>query len=161
MTISNHPSLEDFARMPIDEIVKLSAEDLHSIQIEADKELKKAKARMAWLDSALLTKYRDKADTVRRDAGKDFGIARFTDGEITIVAELPKKVEWDQQELSQLIEHINATGDDPSDYIDVTLSVSERKYAIWPERFRTMFRDARTVSGGRQTFKLTVTKETA
>ena len=140
-------------------MVKLPAEDLHYIQLEADKEFKKAKARIAWLESALLTKYRDKAQIIRREAGKDFGIARFTDGEITIVAELPKKVEWDQQELAGLIEHLKSIGDEPLDYVDVSFSVPERKYASWPARIRAMFQDARTVSGSRQTFKLNITKE--
>ena len=69
MTLSNHISLEDFARMSIDEIVRLPAEDLHQLQLEADKALKKSKATVAWLDSALLTKYRDKPNDTRRDAG--------------------------------------------------------------------------------------------
>ena len=161
MTLSNHVSLDDFSKMSLEEVIRLPAEDLHYIQLEADKELKKAKARIAWLESALLTKYRDKAQNIRREAGKDFGIARFIDGEITIVAELPKKVDWNQQELAALIEHLKSIGDEPLDYVDVSFSVSERKYAAWPQRFRAMFQDARTVSGGRQTFKLSITKENA
>ena len=161
MSISNQLTLEGFARLSIAEIVALPAAELARLQRETDDALKKAKATVAWLDSALLTKYRERAQEARRDAGKDFGMVRFSDGEITIVSELPKKVEWDQHELGELIEHIKAIGDDPLDYVDVSFSVSERKYSSWPTRFRTMFQEARTVSGGRQTFKLTITKEDA
>lgn len=161
MTLSNHPGLEIFAQLSLEEIARLPAEDLHHLQIEADKELKRAKATVAWLDSALLNRYRDKAQSIRAEAGKDFGVARFTDGEITIVAELPKKVDWNQRDLAAMVEHIKAQGDDPLDYVDVSFSVSERKYSALPSRLRSLFQDARTVSGGRQTFKLTVTKENA
>jgi len=104
MTIPNHINLEALARLPIAEIVALPPEELARLQQDADEALRKAKAMVAWLDSALLMKYAERAKAARLDAGKDFGATRFADGEVTIVAELPKRVDWDQHELGQLVE---------------------------------------------------------
>ncbi|MCA3575511.1 MAG: hypothetical protein IOC86_16450, partial [Aestuariivirga sp.] len=90
----------------------------------------------------------------RADAGKDFGVVRFTDGDVTVVADLPKKVEWDQRELAELVDRIKAEGDDPSDYVEVSFRVSERKYTAWPTPIRNAFERARTVRTGKETFEL-------
>src|SRR5262245_38243952 len=118
-------------RMPIGEIAALPAEELARLQQETDEALRAAKAASAWLDGALAIKYADRAGAARRDAAKEFGTARFADGNVTVVAELPKKVDWDQVELCGLFERSKADGDDPREYVDISLRVSERKYAAW------------------------------
>ena len=96
MNIPNRITPDAFVRMPIGEIAALPAEELARLQQETDEALRAAKAASAWLDGALAIKYADRAEAARRDAGKDFGTARFIDGDVTVVAELPKKVDWDQ-----------------------------------------------------------------
>ena len=159
MTIPNHITLEALARLPIAEIVALPSEELARLQKDADEALRKAKTMVAWLDSALLMKYAERAKAARLDAGKDFGATRFADGEVTIVAELPKRVDWDQHELGQLVERIKGEGDDPREYVEVSLKVSERKYTSWPLHIRKLFEPARTVRAGAQSFSLILNKE--
>lgn len=159
MTISNHLTLEALTRVSIGEIAALPATELARLQTEADEALRKAKRTMEWLDGALIQKYAARAKAVRADADKDFGVARFTDGKVIVVAELPKKIEWDQKHLSQLSERIEAEGDDPREYVEVTLKVSERTYAAWPTHLRTLFEPARTVRPGKETIRLIVEKE--
>ena len=159
MTILNHITLEALPRLPIAEIVALPAAELARLQKEADNALRKAKLTVAWLDSALTQKYAERAKAARADAEKDFGVARFTDGDITIVADLPKKVEWNQRDLADLIEHIKAEGEDPRDYVEVSLKVSESKYGAWPKHIRSLFEPSRTVRAGQETFELTAGKE--
>ena len=154
MNILNHVTLDVLERLPMAEIVALPAEELARLQEEADDNLRKAKLTIAWLDAALTKKYADRARTARADDDKDFGVARFRDGDVTIVAELPKKVEWDQHELGQLVERIKVEGEDPRDYVEVSLKVSERKYAAWPPHIRKVFEPARTVRTGKETFEL-------
>ena len=79
------------------------------------------------------------------------GTVRFDDGPVTVVADLPKRVEWDQSRLAELADRIRAGGENPGDYVEVSFKVAERAHAAWPERIRTVFETART---GRQTFKL-------
>ena len=159
MSIPNQITLESFTRLAVADIVALPSSELARLQNDADEALRKAKTLVAWLDSALLSKYSDRAKTARLDAGKDFGTTRFTDGEVTIVADMPKRVDWDQHELGQLVERIKGEGEDPSDYIEVSLKVSERKYTAWPPHIRTLFEPARTVRSGTQSFKLIIEQE--
>jgi len=41
-----------------------------------------------------------------------------------------------------------ATGEDPAEFIDTTLKVSERKYGALPTKWRQAFEPARTVRPG-------------
>jgi hypothetical protein len=159
MTILNHITLEALARLPIAEIIGLPATELARLQQEADEALRKAKLNVAWLDGALLQKYAERAKAARADAEKDFGVARFVDGEVTVVADLPKKVEWNQRDLADLVERINAEGEDPRDYVEVSLKVAERNYTSWPKHIRSLFEPSRTVRAGKETFELIVEKE--
>ena len=85
MTFLNHITLEALPRLPIAEIVALPAAELARLQKDADEALRKAKLTVAWLDSVLTQKYATRAKAARADAGKDFGVARFTDGDVTVV----------------------------------------------------------------------------
>jgi len=154
MTILNHITLDALVRLPMAEIVALPAAELARLQKEAEDALRKAKLTTAWLDGALTQKYAERSRAARADAAKDFGVARFSDGEFTVVADLSKKVEWDQSQLSALMERIAADGEDPRDYVEVSLRVSERKYAAWPPYIRKAFEPARTVKAGQETFEL-------
>lgn len=159
MTILNHITIDALVRLPMVEIVALPAAELARLQKEADDVLRKAKLAVAWLDGALLMKYGTRARAARAEADKGFGVARFTDGDITVVADLPKKVDWDQHELSNLVERIKAEGEDPRDYVEVNLRVSESKYTSWPKHIARIFEPARTVRAGKETFQLVVEKE--
>lgn len=154
MSIPNIISLEALQRLPASELAALPADELARLQKEADDSLRKAKLTVAWLDGALTKKYADRAREARADDDKDFGVARFRDGDVTVIAELPKRVEWDQHELGQLVERIKAEGEDPRDYVEVSLKVSERKYAAWPPHIRKVFEPARTVRTGKELFQL-------
>jgi hypothetical protein len=154
MSIPNRPSLADLARMPIGEIVALSGETLALLQEEAEEALRRAKAAKDWLDGALERKYGALAAEHRRVEGKDTGTVRFDDGAVTVVADLSKKVEWDQTQLAAIVERIRTGGGEPGEYVEISFKVSERKYSAWPAHIRTAFEAARTVKTGKPTFVL-------
>ncbi len=154
MSIPNRPSLADLARMPIGEIVALSGETLALLQEEAEENLRRAKAAKDWLDGALERKYGTLAAEHRRVEGKDTGTVRFDDGAVTVVADLSKKVEWDQTQLAAIVERIRTGGGEPGEYVETSFKVSERKYGAWPVHIRTAFEAARTVKTGKPTFVL-------
>lgn len=87
---------------------------------------------------------------------KDTGTVRIADGDVTVVADLPKRVEWDQDELAAMVARIDAAGADPAAYVETSYRVSERKYAAWPESIREGFTAARTVRAGRPSFRLVI-----
>jgi len=154
MSIPNRPSLADLARMPIGEIVALSGETLALLQEEAEENLRRAKTAKDWLDGALERKYGALAAEHRRVEGKDTGTVRFDDGAVTVVADLSKKVEWDQTQLAAIVERIRTGGGEPGEYVETSFKVSERKYGAWPAHIRTAFEVARTVNTGKPTFVL-------
>jgi hypothetical protein len=151
--------LADLAHMPIAAVIALPAESLALLQSEADEALRSAKTTKDWVDGAIARKYADAANAARQAAGKDTGIVRLTDGTVTIIADLPKKTEWDQSRLAALVDRIRATGEDPGEYVEITFKVSERKYGAWPSHIRSAFDAARTVRVGKPTFKLTLSTE--
>lgn len=152
--IPNTPTLDQLRTMPIGDIVTLPSEVLAVLQEDADAALKSAKSIKDWLDGAIAQKFGDRAREARAAIAKDTGIVRFTDGAITIVADLPKKVDWDQAKLAALVETIRGSGEDPGQYIEISFSVSERAYGAWPDAIRRTFEPARTLRTGKPTFRL-------
>ena len=144
----NTPTLCDLPGLSPEEIAALPVEMLAILQREVGELLDRGKAAKASLDGALALRYADRAAAVRRGAGKDTGTVRFDDGDFTVVADLPKRVDWDQDRLAAMVARIRAAGDDPAEYVDTAFKVSERKYAAWPEAIRQGFEPARTVRPG-------------
>lgn len=130
------------------------AEELAVLQEEADDALKAGKTLKEWLDGAIALRYCERAAQARADAGKDTGTVRFADCAVTVVADLPKKVEWDQRQLAVLVERIRASGENSADYVSIEFTVSERAYGAWPESIRKAFAPARTVRTGKPAFRL-------
>ena len=152
----NRPSLESLRLRPIGETAALPAELLALLQHEAASGLKAAKSMAEWLDGAIAMRFADRAQVLRREAGKDTGTIHFEDDGVSIEADLPKKVEWDQALLAALVERIRASGEDPAQYVDIAFKVPERKYSAWPDSIRDAFAPARTVKTGKPTFRLAI-----
>ena len=150
----NHPTLERLRGLPLGEVAALPADQLALLQNEADEALRIAKASKARIDDALVARYADAAAALRRAAGKDTGTVRVQDGPVTVVADLSKRVDWDQTTLASLVERIKDDGDDPTEYVDIAFKVSERKYNSWPNHIKAAFQGARTVRTGKESFKL-------
>jgi hypothetical protein len=125
----------------------------------ADQQLTQAKTVSDWLGSAIALKYAERAAECRSKAGKDTGTIRFADGGVTVIADLAKRIDWDQAKLAQIAENIASAGEDPSEFIDTTLKVSERKYAALPKSWRKGFEPARTVRTGKPKFRLVLAEE--
>ena len=153
MTISNHITLADIHQVPVGQIAALPADQLAILKEAADQQLTQAKTVSDWLDGAISLKYGDRAAECRHDAGKDTGTIRFEDGGVIVIAYLAKRIDWDQAKLAQIAENIASSGEDPSEFIETTLKVSERKYTALPESWRKGFEPARTVRTGKPKFR--------
>lgn len=144
----NTPTPADLPGLSPQEIAGLPVELLAILQREIDERLKRDKAAKTRLDAALTVRYATRAAEERQAQAKDTGTVRFDDGDFTVVADLPKRVEWDQSQLAAMVERIRAAGDDPAEYVDIAFKVPERKYAAWPDAIRQGFAPARTVKTG-------------
>ena len=151
---SNAPTVDDLSGLPMPEIARLPIDLLARLQHDADERLSQAKFLKARLDGALETRFGAPAAEARQAHAKDTGTVRFDDGGFTIVADLPKRIDWDQERLATMVEHIRAAGEDPAQYVDVAFKVPERKYAAWPDAIRTTFEPARTVRTGTLTIEI-------
>lgn len=67
---------------------------------EAHEALDRARRLNERLDAALDLKYGGRAAAARAAAGKKVGAVRFEDRDFVIVADLPKRVKWDQEKLA-------------------------------------------------------------
>ena len=161
MTLSNRITLEDFLQMTAGDTAALPAEQLGLLQEDIEEDLRCAKVAKDRLDGALVRKYGDRAAALRHQAGKDSGTVRLADGAVTVIADLPKKVGWDQAQLAALVERIRAGGEDPAEYVSTEIKVAERAFTAWPESIRQLFAPARAVRTGKASFRLILGDEEA
>lgn len=158
MSIPNRITLDDIPTTSTGEIAALPAEQLALLQQEAADLLANAKRLKDRLDGGLDLKYRDRAAALRRNAGKDSGTVRIEDGDVVVVADLPKRVKWEQAKLAEIVERIRAGGEDPTEYVTIEFSVAERAYGAWPHGIRAAFEPARMVEPGKPTYRLEPTR---
>ena len=144
----NTPSVDVMLNMPTGELAQMPVELLASLQAELAHAAKQMRIATARFRTALEVRYATRAAEARRACGKDTGTVRLTDGDYTIVADLPKRVDWDQDKLTALVARIRAADDDPAQYVDIAIKVPERKYGAWPDAIRKDFEPARTVRPG-------------
>ncbi len=159
--MSNRIQLEDIRAMPLGEIAALSVQQLALLQDDAKTALAAAQSVKDWLDGAIGLRFGEQAQAARRNAGKDTGTVRLVEDGVVIIADLPKRIDWDQTKLGTLVKRIRAEGDDPADYVDIAFKVPERKFTAWPGTIRAAFERARTVRVGKPTFKLRLAEKGA
>ena len=145
--------LEDLTRERIKALSKPALQELSVLLAEMDRGIGHAREQ---LTAALDDLYGDAARAQLLDAGKDTGTTHLTDGDLAVTVEIKKSVSWDQDELAAIAQRIASNGDDPAEYIDVKYSVSERKFAAWPETLRRPFEAARTLKPAKPAFRLAI-----
>ena len=146
---------EHIRDLEVEAVAALTAPELACIMDD----LADQKASLALIDdkvrTALDRKYGARARQRRAEESKDAGVVRFEDNGFIIVADLPKRVKWDQAKLKHAIEIIRSGwGDDPAEYVKVKLEVSESAFANWPRPVRELFIPARTVETGRPIYRI-------
>ena len=155
----NIPSVDDMLNMPVTELALMPPNLLAAVQAEIDVAIVRMKAVTERFALALEVRYAARAAECRQAEGKDTGTIRFEDDGVTVIAELPKRIDWDQAKLAQIAANIASAGEDLAEFIDTKLSVSERKYGALPESWRKGFEPARTVRTGKPKFCLVLNEE--
>lgn len=145
--------------MPAGDLALQTSESLFQLKNDAADLQALAKAVVDHLDRALDLKYSKQAHALRLAAGKDTGVVHFDDGHVQVTADLPKKVEWDQKKLADLVCRMTANGDNPAEYVEISYRVSETKFNAWPETLKSAFAPARTLKTGKPGFRLALLQE--
>lgn len=134
------------SRLPVDHLAML-LDDVGALRADA-------KRFGDLLHDALHQRFSDAASAARRAEGKDTGRVRLAEDGFAVIADCPKKVEWDQPRLAAAVATIVAWGEDPADYVTTEIRVPEARFTAWPPRIRDVFAPARTVATGRPSYTL-------
>jgi len=148
-------SLDQLRQAPPGQVASLPIEVLSALAASiAEMKALVAEAE-ARLNAGLDVRFSARAAAARGQAGKQAGVVRFDDGDFVIVADLPKRVKWDQTRLAGAMEIIRRDwNDDPAQYVRIELKVAETAYGSWPAAIRRLFEPARTVEIGRPGYRI-------
>ena len=136
----------ELERLPLAELEKL-------IQNVASAE-ESARHYKQLLHAAMHHRFCEHAAQLRQQAGKSTGTVRFEVDGFVVVADLPKRPEYDQAKLKGAVDALRKWGENPDDYVGIEIKVSETKYNAWPPAVRQLFEPARTLKVGKPTYKL-------
>lgn len=146
-------TLEDMTKQPPGVLDALPIEVLANLQTQAEAHLADASQMIAILHGVFTRRYAEGLN--------DTGTHRRIDRDYEIKVTVPKNVSWDQGKVAGAIETIKGWGEDPADYVDTKLSVSESKYKAWPPAVRDLFTPARTTKPGKPKFEIAPAKREA
>lgn len=155
MTFPNRLTLAQLREMGSAQAAGLPLDQLALLLDEVDALKADAKRLGDLLHSALDARFSAAASQARREEGKDTGRVRLDQDGFEVVADLPKKVEWQQAKLAAAVVTLREWGEDPADYVATELRVPEARFSAWPPRIRALFEPARTVRSARPTYTLT------
>lgn len=147
------------AEMSIAQIVALPATQLQEAHTNLLTLQSMVKAVLDRVHAALDQRYAEQAHATRQANGRDFGVCHLTDGSLRITVDLPKKVTWDQAQLSATAARIAAAGDKAEDYIDTDYSIPESRFNAWPPALKEQFAQARTIKPGKPSYRLALVQE--
>jgi hypothetical protein len=152
--LANTPGLDDLDRLAIGDIAALPPEMLLTLQEAALAETARVKRLRDRLEAGIGQRYGADSEAERAAQGKTSGTVRIEDAGVVVIADLPKKVTWDQDRLAAMAARIAESGDDPTEYLEIAYRVPERRFTAWPEAMREGFASARSESTGKPVFRL-------
>ena len=147
-------TIEHIPSVPIGTLSTLQPGELAVLLSQAQDNLLKAKKIKEFIEGAITIKYEERAKHARKTACKETGTIHFNDSGFTITSEIKKKVSWSQSALERVVRYFTQKGEDPTEYIDITYNISETRYKELPDNMQKFFTAARTLSGGKETFKI-------
>jgi hypothetical protein len=150
----NAPRFDDLDGLSIGEIADMPPELLLALQEEGAAETARVKRLRDRLEAGIAQRYEAAAAAERAAQGKTSGTVRIEDAGVVVIADLPKKVTWDQDRLAAMANRIREAGDDPTQYLEIAYRVPERRFGAWPDALREGFAAARTETTGKPVFRL-------
>jgi hypothetical protein len=154
--MSNRIHLEDVTALNAAALLDLPIDQLDLLLTEAQATVAAADGVLEILKSVLATRFESRASDLRRAKGKDTGIVRVVSGDYEVVADLPKKVTWDQKAIGSALDALEVAGCDVpmSKLVKVEIKISEGYYEQLKPEHQAILRPARTVKTGRATYSL-------
>lgn len=151
-------SIMQYRQMTVAEVSALSVDVLAELQDRIAANERDAKILRDKFNEALLARYEETGRAKLKEKGLDTGTASIDSGPYVVAVNVPKRVEWDQSKLRQVVAQIQSEGGDPEDYVKIEIDVPESKFKAWPKPLQARFEPARTVKHGKITAKIDTKK---
>ena len=146
--------LHEMGQIVLAELQSLPLAELDQLLRRAAAARETARHYEQLLQAALNQRFSQRAQQLRQQAGKTTGTVRFEDEGYTVIADLPKRPEYDQQQLKAAVESLRKWGENTDDYVGIEIKVPEARYSAWPPAVRQLFEPARTVKVGKPLYRL-------
>jgi hypothetical protein len=155
--LKNRPSLDDVERMTPDEVADLPLAQIAALRSDLYEQKGKLSGIEKCIDAAMDDRFGKRARMQN-----ETGTVRLEDEDgLSVKVEIPKRVEWDQNQLADVAATIKREwNDEPGQYLRIKYEVPESAYKHWPDSLRALFEPARTVKAGKPKFTIEH-KETA
>lgn len=128
---------------------------LLEIRQSIDDEIAPLKQRREEVQSAIEKRVSPSIAKARSELGKTEGIVRAAVDGFEVKSDIPKDIKWDSPKLMTACEKIAELGEDPQQFIDFKLSVSEAKFKVLPKAILALVSDARVMKHGKEKLEIT------
>ena len=152
--VTENDVLQELGQLSVAELEALPIAELDALirQVVAIRDT--ARYYEQGLQSVLNDRFSGRARILREADGKTTGTVRFDEDGFVVIADLPKRPEYDQAKLRAAVEALRKWGENPEDYVGIEIKVPETRYNAWPPGIRQLFEPARTLKVGKPTSKL-------
>ena len=152
--IHDPDALEEVGNFMMAELETLPLVELDRLIQRVSSAEESARQYKQFLQTVMHHRFAERAHQLRQAAGKSTGTVRFEDEDFTVIADLPKRPEYDQNKLREAVAALRKWGENPEDYVAIEVKVQEAKYSAWPPAVRQLFEPARTLKVGKPSYKL-------
>jgi hypothetical protein len=147
-------TLDEVGNFMMAELEAMPLAELNELIQRVSSAEESARQYKQFLQAVMHHRFGSQANQLRQNAGKTTGTVRFEDEGFVVIADLPKRPEYDQRKLKDAVEALRKWGENPEDYVGIEVKVSETKFGAWPPAVRELFEPARTIKAGKPTYKL-------
>ena len=116
---------------------------LHNRRQEVKDKIDDLSRELKVINNSLQQMVEDQARIKLAEKGKDFGQATIESGDHKVTVDIRKRVEWDQELLTTLLNQMNP--EDARHYATIKYSVSESKFQNATPEIKAALSEARTV----------------
>ena len=116
----------------------------------------KIKADLKKIQKEMDAKVSKLAADARKTENKPYGVVNIETEGVKVKHTLNKAVTWDQEVLASIVGKINASGDDPAEYVTTSYKIEEKKFTSWPKAIKKIFLPARISKPGKPSYKIII-----
>lgn len=132
----------------------LSLDHLFDMREQLKSEIKEIQKLVKNAEAAIEERVQEAVQHKRNQFEKETGRVEVAVDGVVVIHDVPKRVEWLQEDLRQVAHELKALGHNPDDIIKEVLTVNENVYKNLPEKMRWILNQARVVKHGKTTITM-------